>query len=325
MMAARRITLRVSNPTKKTKRRAPAKRRRRNPEQGRFAGFEEVSAKHRAKPLPRHGTGARIESGPVFVQGDLAEALGRARIPRVNLRGKGNAPIVILRGSSSSSSKPKRRKPRRGSAKHKRSQQSKRRRLMAARRRRVSAARSTTRAVRKAARKGGNMAKKKSRRRKGSRGRRRVRCIGYQVKKGRLAGRFIARRVNPGIPAPVAAGLAAIVGAAGGIALSYGADKLGVGSPTQRNWGLFGAGLAIAAIGHKFAPGPSASVGTGLATIGLLRQAQTMLYAAPQPMSGLGMGDGGAGDIASAFAQLGQGSVFDRIGAVVDDVGLVVD
>jgi hypothetical protein len=165
------------------------------------------------------------------------------------------------------------------------------------------------------------MAKRKAKRRKSSRGRRRIRCIAYTRK-----GKIVARRVNPGIPAPVAAGLSVLVGAAGGVAISYFADKIGLGSPNMRALGLVGAGGVIAAAGHKFAPGVSASVGAGVAGIGLLRATQTMLYAHPSagvsaaPVSGLGSGDGI--DIASAFAQLGQGGVFDRIGEVVD-VGAV--
>lgn len=139
-------------------------------------------------------------------------------------------------------------------------------------------------------------------------------------------GKHVARRVNPGIPGAIGAGLAVLAGAAGGVALSYGADKLGWGSPNARAIGLVGAGIGLAAIGHKFAPGLSASVGAGVGGIGLLRAVQTMLYASPQPVSGLGNGTASMEDIASAFAQLGAGgSVFDRIGAVYDDVGMVTE
>lgn len=153
-------------------------------------------------------------------------------------------------------------------------------------------------------------------RRKGRRGHRRIRCKAYQRK-----GKWIARRVNPSIPAPIGAAIAAAVGAAGGVGLSFGADKLGIGSPTMRNWGLFAAGLALAAVGHKFAPGPSAAVGAGVGAIGLLRATQTMLYAQPQSAAVSGYGTGDGADISSAFAALTQGGgVFDRIGAVVQDM-----
>lgn len=296
------------------------KKRRRNP--GEQLSFAHIEEKQRAKALKRRllkkrsGKGShrlrkfrsvlkRPKSAPRstpatrFVQGNLDDALAAARIPRVNLRGKGNAPIVILAGGSSTSSKP-------------------------SKKRRAKKARSSkqTRAVRKAARKGGNMAKRrKGKHRKGSRGRRRIRCIAYTRK-----GKTVARRVNPGIPGAVGAGLAVLAGAAGGVALSYGADKLGVGSPNARAIGLVAAGIGLAAIGHKFAPGLSASVGAGVGGIGLLRAVQTMLYSSPQPVSGLGNGSSSMEDIASAFAQLGAGgSVFDRIGAVYDDVGMVTE
>jgi hypothetical protein len=324
MGRARRITVRVSNPTHK--KRAPKKRagkRRRNP--GQQLSFTEIAAKHaRAKPLRRRhskkgafisriakkkgkryapprkkapSSAARtMHKSTRFEQLTLDEAL-----KSVNRRLIGARPIVVVAGaaprSSSSSSGTKRKRKK---------------------------------AVRKAARKGGNMAKKRSggkKRRKSSRGRRghrRIRCIPYQRK-----GKWIARRVNPSLPAPVAALLGAGVGAAAGVGISYAADKLGLGSPTHRNWGLFGLGLLAAAAGHKFAPGASLAVGAGVAGIGLLRSAQTMLYAVPTataPVSGLGSGDGGASDISSPFAQLGSGgSVFDRIGAVVDDVGALYE
>jgi hypothetical protein len=171
-------------------------------------------------------------------------------------------------------------------------------------------------------RSGGKKRRKSSR---GRRGHRRIRCTAYQRK-----GKWIARRVNPSLPAPIAAGLGAVVGAAAGVGISYGADKLGIGSPSVRNWGLFGIGLLTAAVGHKFAPGASLAVGAGVAGIGLLRSAQTMLYAVPQataPVSGLGMGEGGEGSISGPFGQLGSGgSVFDRIGAVVEgDVGALYE
>jgi hypothetical protein len=325
-MAARRITVRVSNPAhRRTKKRAATKRRRRrNP--GEQLSFAALAEKQRAKSLGK-GRARRSKKGshrlrkyrsrlkhrktqapssPRFVQGHLDQALKAAQIPRVNLRGKGNAPIVILAGgSSSSSSKPKRKK--RSGAKKR------------------SARHNKNRSVRRAARKGGNMAKrsggKRKSRKRGRKGHRRIRCIPYQRK-----GKWIARRVNPGIPGALGAALAVLAGAAGGVALSYGADKLGVGSPNQRAIGLVGAGIGLAALGHKFAPGLSASVGAGVGGIGLLRAVQTMLYASPQPVSGLGNGSSSMEDIASAFAQLGAGgSVFDRIGAVYDDVGMVTE
>jgi hypothetical protein len=255
-----------------------------------------------SKKSPR-ARATTTRAAPRFEQLTLDEAL--RHVPKVNRRSISPRTIVVVAGGakSSSSAKPKRKR----SAKKK------------------SAARHTkNRAVRRAARKGGNMAKRRSgkKRRKGSRGRRRIRCITYMRK-----GKHVARRVNPGIPAPLGAALAVAVGACGGVGLSYLADKSGFGSPNQRAVALFLSGLVIAAAGHKIAPGPSAAIGAGVGGIGLLRGVQTMLYATPQaPMSGLGTGSASMEDIAGAFAQLGAGgSIFDRIGAVVsDDVGLVV-
>jgi hypothetical protein len=370
-MKARRITVRVSNPTSKKRRSKPKgrlvrdprtgrmrrlfppyktleqqdyttqkywstwenrtrknpgrpKRRRRNPEAKQGDLFAPVAERQRAKALKRPGPKPRPKrqlrrwksvlkkprpapksSAPRRVWGSgPTEQLHLDRalesVPRVNRRPVSQRPISV-RATSSTTSSPAKKKSKKRSAKTRAPQH---------------------RAVRKAARKGGTMAKRRKRR-KSSRGRRRIRCIAYTRK-----GKVVARRVNPGIPAPLAAGLGVLAGAAGGVALSYFADKLGIGSPNARAIGLVVGGAVIGAAGHKFAPGVSTAVGAGVGGIGLLRATQTMLYASPSPstpVSGLGTGDAGMLDIASAFAQLGQDGVFDRIGEVVQDVGAVYD
>ncbi len=335
---AKRIVVRVSNPRARgkskhraapRKRRAAAtRRRRRNP--GQQLSFAQIAQKHtgRAKHLRRpskkgrfiskiakkkgkryapsrkrapSSSSAAVRPSPRYEQLTLEQAL--QSVPRVNRRMIGARPIVVVAGGSSASSSAK---------SH-------------------SAKRRKKKAVRKAARKGGTMARAKHRRRRRSsgrkRGHRRIRCTTYKRN-----GKIFARRRNPSLPAPVGAGLGVLVGAAAGIGISVLADKFGIGSPTVRNYGLIGAGVAVAALGHKVAPGASTAIGAGVAALGGLRQFQTVLYAQPAPattaapVSGLGTGDGV--DLASAFAALTQGgSVFDRVGnlgQVIEGMGEVV-
>lgn len=327
-MGARRISVRVSNPAKKKK---PChgcskarRRRRRNPEQLTFA---QVAAKHapRAKSLrgrPGSKRGRFISKiakkkgkryAPARKRAPAAAAPRRAArfeqltleeamrgVPKVNRRGKGNAAIVILPGSSTSS----------GSSSSSSSSRKRKKRKAATK----TAAR----------RKGGSMAKKRKAAKRSRPRRRRCHIVkGYTNKRGKV---IPTHARNPGIPMPVAVGGGIVVGALAGVAASYGADRLGLGSPTHRNWGLVLGGVIGGAILHKFSPLAGVTVGTGIAGIGAARALATTLYApsaSTPPVSGM-MDGSGDGSMDGAYDQLGQGSVYDRIGQVVEDVGYVV-
>jgi hypothetical protein len=185
------------------------------------------------------------------------------------------------------------------------------------------AARRTTRM---AARRGGTtMAKKRKRTKRHCR-----KVPGYTIKRGKRAGKRVRAycRKNPSIPEMVKVGIGVGVGAGSGVALSYAADRLNIGSASQRNWGLIAAGVLAGIVVSMKSAAAGASIGGGIASIGLSRALVTTLYAnpttTPSSIKGLGMGNGGGSDFDGAYDQVGGQSVYDSIGAVVDgDMGYV--
>lgn len=121
---------------------------------------------------------------------------------------------------------------------------------------------------------------------------------------------------NPGLPVQMQAAGGALLGGGVGLGASYLADKFNLLTLRQRNWALVVGGLAGSALLLHRAPVAGLAGGAGMAAIGLTRVAVSMgLYpvAAP-PVAGVydGRGDG---SMDGPYRALGPGgSVYDRVG-----------
>ena len=126
------------------------------------------------------------------------------------------------------------------------------------------------------------------------------------------------------------------IAAASGAGAAYAIDKLNIGTANQRNFGLLAAGVAAAALLAKMTPA-AASIGAGIAAVGLTRAVvlHQNAAAAPAAIRGLGTGEGLDDTMQGPFDQIGlvqQGGidgVFDHQGnsevdGVYDEIGMVV-
>lgn len=123
------------------------------------------------------------------------------------------------------------------------------------------------------------------------------------------------------------------LGAGAGAGVAYGLDKMGIGTPTQRNWGMVALGaLSAIGIGLLTKGKAGASVGAGVAGVGLTRVLASSTASAALPagaaIRGLGTGEGTDDHMNGPFDQIG--TVYDNEGrshvdGVYDDIGLVVN
>ncbi len=138
------------------------------------------------------------------------------------------------------------------------------------------------------------------------------------------------RRRNPGFPSIVKTAVGVGIGAGAGAAVSFGVDKLNMGTPQHRNLAIIGAGVAAAVLlGKMVSAETGLAVGGGIASVGLTRAVANAMNAAlptSQAVHGLGTGEGyGDGQVEGPFDQIG--AVYPRpdINGAFDDIGLVVN
>ena len=162
------------------------------------------------------------------------------------------------------------------------------------------------------------------------------------------------RRRNPGLPPAVSAVIGVGVGAGAGCGVAFGLDKLGIGSPQIRSFGMLGGGLALAVVGAIMKSPAATGIGGGIATVGAARAflpsggaalpsgSPLRLFAKKKSIKGLGSGEGfgdggdidaddielvelveGPDDVDGAFDDVGYVEAADDVDGAFDEVGYV--
>jgi hypothetical protein len=115
------------------------------------------------------------------------------------------------------------------------------------------------------------------------------------------------RRRNPSLPGIVPTILGVGAGAGAGAGVAYGLDKMGVGTPMQRNIGMVILGAASAFALGMVSRGAGVGVGAGIAAVGLTRVLASSTAALPQStLRGLGTGEGLDDALEGPFESIGR-------------------
>ena len=124
--------------------------------------------------------------------------------------------------------------------------------------------------------------------------------------------------------------LAVGAGLGSGAGVAYGLDKMGIGTPMQRNLGMVGLGIVSAIAIGMVSPAAGLAVGAGIAAVGGTRALASSTAAPALPVAGLGRGEADDDDMQGPFDQIGLvtpggiDGVFDGT-ADVEGIGYVVN